>query len=70
MSEQKMVLQVRGMTCGNCAAHVERALSRVPGVVEASVDLAARQATVTFVAGEADLADFKRAVAETGYQVL
>ena len=70
MSEQTVILEVRGMTCDNCVRHVEGALNRVPGVVEASVDLAARQATVTFVAGAADLADFKRAVAETGYEIL
>ena len=70
MSEQTVILEVRGMTCGNCVRHVETALNSVPGVIEASVNLAARQATVTFVAGEADLADFKRAVAETGYEIL
>jgi Cu+-exporting ATPase len=51
-------------------AHVEKALSKMPGVVEASVNLATEKATVTFVPGVAGLADFKQAVAEAGYEVL
>lgn len=39
-------LSVRGMTCASCVAHVTRALSKVPGVANASVNLATEQATV------------------------
>jgi Cu+-exporting ATPase len=39
-------LEVEGMRCGGCAGKVERALAQVPGVTRATVDLAARQATV------------------------
>jgi Cu+-exporting ATPase len=67
---ETVILPIGGMTCASCAAHVENALSKVPGVVEASVNLATEKATVTFVPGVADLADFKQAVAETGYEVL
>jgi copper chaperone CopZ len=42
----------------------------VRGVVEANVNLATQQATVTFRQGVADLADIKRAVAATGYEVV
>jgi len=69
MAEKKLTLPVRGMTCASCAAHVERALSKVEGVTQASVNLAAEKATVTFVPGVATLADLKQAVAEAGYEV-
>lgn len=42
-----LVLAVSGMTCGGCAGAVARALSAVPGVVEARVDLAGGRVTVT-----------------------
>jgi Cu+-exporting ATPase len=31
MSERKLVLPVRGMTCASCVAHVEKALKGVDG---------------------------------------
>jgi Cu+-exporting ATPase len=63
-------LSIGGMTCASCSAHVEKALNKVPGVTEASVNLATERATVTYVPGATGLADFKRAVAEAGYEVL
>lgn len=50
-----VVLAVSGMTCGGCAGAVARALSAVPGVVEARVDLAKGRATVTGSAPAEDL---------------
>ena len=40
-------LQVEGMTCASCVARVEKALLKVPGVTQASVNLATEKATVT-----------------------
>ena len=39
-------LQVEGMTCASCVARVERVLKAVPGVRQASVNLATERATV------------------------
>ena len=68
--EETVILPIGGMTCASCVAHVERALNKVPGVVEVNVNLATEKATVTFVPGAAGPADFKRAVADAGYEVL
>jgi copper chaperone CopZ len=59
-----VVLTVGGMTCGGCAGAVSRALSQVPGVVEAQVDLAKGRATVT---GSARPEDLIRAVEAAGF---
>jgi Cu+-exporting ATPase len=67
---ETVILPIGGMTCASCVNHVERALNKVPGVVTASVNLATEKATVTFVPGAASLTDFKRAVADAGYEVL
>ncbi len=40
-------LTIEGMTCAACVARLERALSRVPGVERAEVNLAAERAVVT-----------------------
>jgi len=62
-----MVLEVEGMTCASCVAHVERALKAVPGVTEASVNLATERAEVTGPA--LDRALLVKAVADAGYEV-
>jgi copper chaperone CopZ len=40
-------LGVGGMTCDDCVVHVTEALEAVPGVEDATVDLASRSAVVT-----------------------
>jgi Cu+-exporting ATPase len=67
---ETVILPIAGMTCASCTATVERALSDVPGVVEANVNLATEKATVTLVPGVAGLADLRKAVDRTGYEVL
>ena len=65
--EDQVELSISGMTCAGCVGRVERALAATPGVVEASVNLATHKATVTRVAGTADLAHLVHAVEEAGY---
>ncbi len=67
---ETVVLSIGGMTCASCVAHVEDALRALPGVVSVVVNLATEKATVTFVPGTVGMADFRRAVAEAGYEVL
>ncbi|MEJ8811175.1 heavy metal translocating P-type ATPase [Variovorax ureilyticus] len=43
---QEWSLPIEGMTCASCVARVERSLASVPGVTEASVNLATEAATV------------------------
>ena len=61
---------VTGMTCASCVSRVERALRKLPGVVEASVNLANEKATVSYVAGEVGPGDLEKAVEGAGYGVL
>jgi Cu+-exporting ATPase len=59
-------LSVEGMTCATCAGRVERALSRVPGVVEARVNLATDRATVRALPGTS-WQTLAAAIAAAGY---
>ncbi len=61
---------VEGMTCAGCSSSVERALSNLEGVVSANVNLPAEKATVEYIPSVAGMPDFRRAVAEAGYQVV
>jgi Cu+-exporting ATPase len=61
---------VTGMTCASCVRRVERALEKVPGVLEANVNLANEKATVRYLAGEVQALDLKRAAEGAGYGVV
>lgn len=61
---------VEGMTCAGCSSSVERALSNLDGVVSANVNLPAEKATVEYVPSVTGMPDFRRSVAEAGYQVV
>jgi Cu+-exporting ATPase len=63
---KKSIFPVAGMTCASCVARVEEALSSVPGVVSANVNLASEKATVEYLEGT-EIADLKRAVSGAGY---
>jgi Cu+-exporting ATPase len=57
-------LPVTGMTCASCAGRVERALRKVPGVEDVSINLATEQATLR---GTAPLPALAEAVQAAGY---
>jgi Cu+-exporting ATPase len=67
---RETTLGVTGMTCASCVGRVERALEKVPGVLEANVNLANEKATVEYLAGEAEPRDLERAVEGAGYGVV
>ena len=59
---------VEGMTCASCVTRVERSLAAVPGVSEASVNLATEAASVR-ADGSVGLEALRAAVVKAGYGV-
>ncbi|MCD2516764.1 heavy metal translocating P-type ATPase [Massilia sp. G4R7] len=57
-------LAVEGMTCASCVGRVERALAAVPGVAQATVNLATERATVR---GVASVETLVAAIDKAGY---
>ena len=70
VATEKVSLPIGGMTCASCVAHVEGALAGIPGVVSVNVNLATERASVQYIPTMTGLSDFRRAVAEVGYEVL
>jgi Cu+-exporting ATPase len=67
---RRTTLFVGGMTCAACVRRVENALKDVPGVREASVNLASSRATVTHHPLEVSPEQLQQALKDTGYQFL
>ena len=60
-------LDVSGMTCGSCAARVERTLGRQPGVERAGVNFATGRATIELDPAVVDVDQLTQAVEKIGY---
>lgn len=67
---EQVMIPIQGMSCASCVDRVERGLVAVPGVIHATVNLAAEKATVEYVPGQATLLDFRRAIEAVGYEAL
>ena len=63
----RVEIPVTGMTCASCVGRVEQALEKVPGVLEANVNLANEKATIRYSAGEVEHRDLEMAVEGAGY---
>ena len=63
----RAILTLTGMTCASCAARIEKALSRRPGVSKAVVNLATAEAHVQFDSTQVDPEALVEAVVREGY---
>jgi len=70
VATEKVSLPIGGMTCASCVAHVEGALDKTPGVLSVNVNLATEKASVEYIPAVTGLSEFRRAVADVGYEVL
>ena len=63
---QSLTVPIQGMTCASCSARLERVLKQVPGVDDASVNLATEAATVS---GDVNVEAVRKAVEQAGFKV-
>ena len=64
---EQVALSIEGMTCASCVMHVEHALTGVPGVQAARVNLATEKAVVDLDEGAVALDQLAAAVKDAGY---
>jgi len=62
-------ISIGGMHCASCVARVENALKKVPGVVDANVNLATEQARISQKPG-LSLESLRKAVEDAGYSII
>lgn len=62
--------QLEGMTCAACANRIEKGLSRLPGVTNASVNFAMETAHVEYSPGEISVTNMQSKVQQLGYKAI
>jgi len=61
---------IEGMNCASCAAHVEKAASKVEGITFASVNLATERLTISYDERKASVSGVIDAVSRAGYKAI
>ncbi|MBK1780043.1 heavy-metal-associated domain-containing protein [Advenella sp. WQ 585] len=67
--EKELEFNVEGMTCGNCVAHVKKAVEEINGVEAALVSLEEKKVKVR-TNGQVNPAQIREAIEEAGYDVV
>ena len=67
MTTDTIVIPVSGMTCASCQAHVQRTLSKTPGVTSASVNLMMGNSTIVYDPSTVSAAALVETIKSTGY---
>ncbi|MFC1653372.1 heavy metal translocating P-type ATPase [Patescibacteria group bacterium] len=68
MNKKSTSFHVSGMHCASCAANIQRKLSKTDGVIEASVNYANEQASVTFGEEKINTKTIEKIVKKLGYK--
>jgi len=63
-------LGIRGMYCASCVTKIEKELLQTPGVLSASVDLAAESARVDYLPASVKMAEIKNVIERLGYPTI
>ncbi len=69
-SFREVLIPVEGMTCASCSQAVERAVKKLPGIREASVNLATEKAKVVYDSTRTRVSEIKGAIQKAGYRPL
>lgn len=64
------VLNIRGMTCAACAQRIEKTVRKLPGIEQASVNLASEKLFVEYNPDSLTIPAIKEAVTKIGYEVV
>src|SRR6185437_10691664 len=67
-ANSQATLALEGMTCASCAMRIEKGLKKVPGVLDAQVNLATERGTVTYDPALTGLEQMVQKVEAVGYK--
>jgi P-type Cu+ transporter len=67
---EKIMLQIGGMSCMNCAQSIEKALNNREGIYRASINFATEKVSVEYNPEQTSVAGIKKTIQEVGYHVI
>ena len=67
---EKDIITIGGMTCAACANRIEKVVGKLPGIIEASVNLTTEKLSVQYDKSRLPLDKIKDAVKKIGFSVL
>jgi len=67
---RELTVPIEGMTCAACAKAVERAVKKLPGISQVSVNLATEKAKVEYIPSKVRISEIKSAISKAGYKAL
>jgi Cu+-exporting ATPase len=67
---KKIILNIGGMTCINCAHTIEKQLNKLDGIIHATVNLAAEKAIIEYNPDLVDQKTIEDTIVAAGYQVI
>ncbi len=66
----KRTFPIKGMHCASCVRVTEKALSKIPGIALANVNLATEKATIEYDSASVDDEKIKSAISSVGYEAM
>ncbi|MBF7082934.1 copper-translocating P-type ATPase [Desulfallas sp. Bu1-1] len=69
LNRATLTVPISGMSCAACSARVERELNKIPGVLDAAVNLALEKGTVSYDPGQLAPAEIIAKIRNIGYEV-
>lgn len=66
---EKVVINVKGMSCGHCKQTIESALGEIDGVCHATVDLKGKTVEVNYDSAKVSLNTLTEVIEDQGYKV-
>jgi len=69
-STERVTFAIRGLACASCAIDVDRALKKVPGVVEININYMIDKGFVEFDPGQTSWERVSKALSDGGYLVV
>ena len=63
---KQIILPIKGMTCANCVATIERSVKKINGVNEAVVNLSSEKATIGYDGNQTNLEEIVARIQRAG----
>ncbi|MDV2582964.1 heavy metal translocating P-type ATPase [Alkalibacillus haloalkaliphilus] len=68
--EEKVELDIKGMTCAACSTRIEKGLSRMDGISEANINLTTESGTISYTPGMVSVEDIQEKVKKLGFEAI